>query len=179
MAEITEVARHISTKFGELELTTDKLDVLVYYSQALSLVKRGKPLFEDDLYAWMLAPASPVLYEHYVYGLPIFVSKEMFEPSKKPLTLDEIVIVDRVCEKYGNIHRKELGDMVRASKPWIDGRRGHDSDDDGGWLIPKNEIAEYYKNSIKSDYFNILPENAIKDLTKFSSVSSEIFSFVG
>ena len=165
MAEITEVARHILTKFRELELVTSKLDMLLYYSQALSLVKRDRPLFEDDLYAWMLAPASPILYEHYVYGLPIFVSKEMFEPSKKPLTPDEIVIVDRVCEKYGNIHRKELGDMVRASKPWIDGRRGHDYDDDGGWLIPKEEIAQYYRNDVKSNYSNVLPENTIKDLT--------------
>ena len=167
MAEITEVARYISTKFGELELTTDKLDVLVYYSQALSLVKRGRPLFEDDLYAWMLAPASPTLYEHYVYGMPIFVSTEMFEPSKKPLIPDEIAIVDRVCEKYGKIRFVELGNMVRASKPYIDARRGHNPDDGGGWLIPKEEIAQYYRNDVKSDYFNILSESAVKDLATF------------
>ena len=168
MAEITEVARYISTKFGVLELTTNKLDMLLYYSQALSLVKRGKPLFEDDLYAWMLAPASSVLEKIYLGS--IFVTDETFQFSGKPLTSEEIAVIDSVCEKYGNIHRKELGDMVRASKPWIDGRRGHDSDDDGGWLIPKEEIAQYYRNDVKSDYFNILPENAIKDLTTFQEL---------
>ena len=167
MAEITEVARHISTKFGELELVTSKLDMLLYYSQALSLVKRGRPLFEDDLYAWMLAPASPILYEYYTYGMPIFASKEMFKPSEEPLTSEEIAIVDQVCEKYGKIRFVELGNMVRASKPYIDARRGHNPDDDGGWLIPKNEIAEYYKNSAKCDLPNILSESAVKDLTTF------------
>jgi uncharacterized phage-associated protein len=63
MARAVDVARYILTKTGEM--TAMKLQKLVYYSQAWSLVWDESPLFEDDIQAWAYGPVVPVLYGYH------------------------------------------------------------------------------------------------------------------
>ena len=44
-------------------MTNLKLQKLVYFAQALSLVKNKKALFEDEFEAWDLGPVIPSLYQ--------------------------------------------------------------------------------------------------------------------
>lgn len=60
MATVFDVAEYILQKLGEV--TTMKLQKLVYYCQAWSLVWDEQPLFEDDFQAWANGPVCPALF---------------------------------------------------------------------------------------------------------------------
>ncbi|MGH7905267.1 MAG: Panacea domain-containing protein, partial [Candidatus Binataceae bacterium] len=55
-----DVAAHILGKIGPISAM--KLQKLVYYSQAWSLVWDEKPLFRDRIEAWASGPVVPNLY---------------------------------------------------------------------------------------------------------------------
>ena len=60
MATVFDVAAYILGKQGAS--STWKLQKLVYYSQAWSLVWDGTPLFEEEIQAWIGGPVCPDLY---------------------------------------------------------------------------------------------------------------------
>lgn len=164
--DIRDVENRILTNLDNVD--TDGLQIVLYYTQALSLVRNGKPLMEDEFYASSFGPVTPKL-----ENLPL--SQRMsfnlkVEPSGNPLDPEDIALIDEVCEHYGKFNIQELGTMIRASKPWLDARSESDLVERRGKLIPKSEIAEYYKNSAKCDLPNILPKSAIKDLTTFQEL---------
>ena len=66
MATVFDVAQYILGKLAAdnaLPVTTWKLQKLVYYSQAWSVVWDDAPLFNDRIEAWANGPVCPVLYE--------------------------------------------------------------------------------------------------------------------
>lgn len=58
MANVFDIAEYILGKLGFV--STMKLQKLAFYSQALSLVKTGEPLFREQFQAWV---NGPVCYE--------------------------------------------------------------------------------------------------------------------
>lgn len=61
MANVLDVAAYILSK--QSPITAMKLQKLVYYSQAWSLVWDEKPLFESEVQAWRNGPVVPELYQ--------------------------------------------------------------------------------------------------------------------
>lgn len=61
MPSAHDVAAYILRKKGEM--TAMKLQKLVYYSQAWSLVWDEEPLFEEEIQAWVNGPVIPALYQ--------------------------------------------------------------------------------------------------------------------
>ena len=55
-----DVAEYVLSEVGYV--STMKLQKLVFYSQAYSLVVLDEPLFSDDFEAWINCPASPSLF---------------------------------------------------------------------------------------------------------------------
>jgi uncharacterized phage-associated protein len=65
MADVFDAAAYILKVCGdcdELPVTTWKLQKLVYYSQAWSLVWDDEPLFPEEIQAWANGPVCPALY---------------------------------------------------------------------------------------------------------------------
>ena len=60
MASVFDVARYILEQKGEM--TTVKLQKLVYYCQAWSLVWDEEPLFDELIQAWANGPVIPALF---------------------------------------------------------------------------------------------------------------------
>ena len=60
MVSVYDVAQYILGKIGPL--TTMKLQKLLYYSQAWSLVWDDKPLFAEEFEAWANGPVCRELY---------------------------------------------------------------------------------------------------------------------
>jgi len=60
MANVFDVARYILKHTGPV--TAWKLQKLVYYSQAWSLVWDVRPLFPERIEAWANGPVCPELY---------------------------------------------------------------------------------------------------------------------
>ena len=64
MANVNDVARYILERQGE-NLSTMKLQKLVYYAQAWSLVWDEKPLFSSRFEAWANGPVCRELYNQH------------------------------------------------------------------------------------------------------------------
>ena len=61
MASVLNVAQYVLNKVGDM--TTLKLQKLVYYCQAWSLAWDGKPLFDEEFEAWANGPVCPELFK--------------------------------------------------------------------------------------------------------------------
>src|SRR5208337_5606073 len=96
MASVHDVAAYILKKLGPL--TTWKLQKLVYYSQAWSLVWDEKPLFSARIEAWANGPVIRELYREH---------RGQFKVSNWPkgnpaaLRAQEKDTVDSVLKFYG------------------------------------------------------------------------------
>lgn len=84
---------------GEL-MTNMKLQKMLYYQQGFHLAYFDKPLFQEDIEAWMYGPVVPSMYEKYKeFG------RNGIEPDR---TMDfafeerkEQALFDEVCKVYG------------------------------------------------------------------------------
>jgi len=138
---VFDVAAYILNKMGSM--TTMKLQKLVYYSQAWSLVWDEKPLFPEDIEAWA---NGPVVKELFNYHRGMYELSSM--PMGNPRLLDEKQreTIDVVLEYYGDKSAQWLIDLTHMEEPWIQTRRGLPIAERGNRVIPLDVIADYYSS---------------------------------
>lgn len=141
MADVFDVAAYILKKHGSL--TSMKLQKLVYYSQAWSLVWDEKPLFKERIEAWANGPVSPDLYA--AHRGEFMVAKEP-KGDAKLLTKDEKDTVNAVLETYGDKGANWLSALTHSESPWIDARAGLSDGERSNRPITHGQMAEYYGN---------------------------------
>lgn len=139
MATVHDVAAYILNKMGRM--TTMKLQKLVYYSQAWSLVWDDRPMFREPIQAWVNGPVVPNLYNVH-RGL--FDIKEWPKGDPDKLSRVQRETVDAVLGFYGDKSSQWLSDLTHSEKPWKDARRGLGPADRGGNEITHASMAEYY-----------------------------------
>jgi len=136
---VHDVAAYILSKRGEM--TAMKLQKLVYYSQAWSLVWDEQPLFEEPVEAWANGPVVRALYRGH---------KGMFKvsawPSGNPkrLSSKQVKTIDAVLKYYGNKPSQWLSDLTHQESPWVDARVGLRPGEVGAREIKHSAMAEYY-----------------------------------
>lgn len=141
MATAHDVAAYILRKQGEM--TAMKLEKLVYYSQAWSLVWDEEPLFQDRIEAWVNGPVVPALYQRH---------RGMFKVSDWPhgdpdaLTPTQRETIDAVLNFYGDKSSQWLSDLTHREAPWIEARKGLEPGDPSRREISHASLAEYYSN---------------------------------
>lgn len=112
-------------------LTNKKLQKLVYYAQAWSLVLNKKKLFSEPIEAWVHGPAVRSLYGQYKsFGFNPIV-KNVEETSIKITTKDK-GLLDEVWNVYGKLDAGYLEMLTHSEQPWQDARNGlqnHQSSD--------------------------------------------------
>lgn len=141
MATAHDVAAYILQKKGEM--TAMKLQKLVYYSQAWSLVWDEEPLFNDRIEAWVNGPVVPTLYRSH---------RGMFKVSRWPegdperLRSEQRETVDAVLNYYGDKSSQWLSDLTHREAPWNQARKGLDAGDPSKREISHASMAEYYSN---------------------------------
>ena len=129
MASVHDVARHIldqlaPSAFGD-RVTAWKLQKLVYYAQAWSLVWDEQPLFDEEIQAWANGPVCPDLYKQHRGRFRLYAGDITGDPSR--LTFDESETVDAVLQYYGHKTGRWLSDLTHMERPlegcaWIAGR---------------------------------------------------------
>jgi uncharacterized phage-associated protein len=139
MASVFDVAAYILAKRGEM--TAWKLQKLVYYSQAWSLVWDERPLFAERIEAWANGPVCPDLYAAH-RGAFIVARIDRGDPSR--LGGDAIETIDAVLDYYGNKSSQWLSDLTHREDPWRDARHGLADGERGGAEITKGALADYY-----------------------------------
>lgn len=141
MASVFDVAAYIVRKKGEL--TAMKLQKLVYYAQAWSLVWDEKPLFEERIEAWANGPVSPDLY--YAHQGEFIITEEPKGDFKK-LKNYEKETVKAVLRDYGSKSANWLSALTHKESPWVDARKGIPDGERSNRLISHASMSEYYGN---------------------------------
>jgi uncharacterized phage-associated protein len=139
MANVHDVAAYILTLRSPM--TAMKLQKLVYYSQAWSLVWDDEPLFPEPIEAWANGPVVRALY--YQHSGQFRVSKLAYG-SPDALTASQRETVDSVMKFYGDKPSQWLSDLTHQEAPWRDARKGIAPGSYCDREITTAAMAEYY-----------------------------------
>ncbi|MFO0836454.1 MAG: DUF4065 domain-containing protein [Phycisphaerales bacterium] len=140
MASVLDVAEYILKKGGSM--TAMKLQKLVYYSQAWSLVWDDKPLFKERIEAWANGPVCPKLYQ--AHRGEFSVSAGHFNGDASVLNSEQCETVDSVLKHYGDKTPQWLSDLTHAELPWREARVGMSASERGSTEITHASMVEYY-----------------------------------
>ena len=119
MATVHDVASYILKQLGPTSAM--KLQKLVYYCQAWSLVWDERPLFSARIEASVSGPVVPVLYKSHkgkfmVANWPIGNPKNLTDKRRET--------IDGVVNFYGPKTAQWLSDLTHREKPWQEARVG-------------------------------------------------------
>jgi uncharacterized phage-associated protein len=120
MANVFDVAQYILQKQNR-PISAMKLQKLVYYCQAWSLVWDEKPLFGEKIEAWV---AGPVIRELYNFHKGRFEICSLEKGNPNNLTKKQKETIDAVIDYYGDQTAQWLSDLSHMENPWIEARKG-------------------------------------------------------
>lgn len=134
-----DVAAYILQKQGEM--TAMKLQKLLYYCQAWSLVWDEQPMFDEQIEAWANGPVvRTVFLEHRnqfkvkrIEGNP-----EVLNPTQKET-------IDAVLDYYGDKDSQWLSELTHMEEPWKKAR---------GNLQPGVRSNEVISHASMMDYYS-------------------------
>jgi uncharacterized phage-associated protein len=138
-----DVAAYILQKCGSM--TTMKLQKLVYYAQAWSLVWDEQPLFTEKIEAWANGPVVRELYDR--HRGQFRVSKwTAGDPTR--LTSCQKETIDAVLHFYGDKSSQWLSNLTHKEDPWQNARLGLGPGQRGEAEIQLDSLAEYYSSLV-------------------------------
>ena len=151
-----EVSRHIvnycnDSKYG---MTNLKLQKLLYFIQAYSLIKRGRPCFNDEIEAWDFGPVVPSVYHEYkrygafyIFSIKTYIefdksnSWNMREVEYKDNIINEKdkKLINEVVNAFSNYSASDLVSLTHAQDPWKNAYKSRQSN-----VITKKAIEEFF-----------------------------------
>lgn len=141
MASVFDASAYILSKTGPI--TAMKLQKLVYYAQAWSLVWDEEPLFPERIEAWANGPVCPDLYRAHQGEFTV-----SSEPGGDVKNLKKVQreTIDAVLKAYGKKPALWLSDLTHREAPWKNARKGIPDGSRSNRPIPLGAMAEYYGN---------------------------------
>jgi uncharacterized phage-associated protein len=142
---VFNVAAYIADAFKAslIPLSAMKLQKLLYYCQAWSLVWNEVPLFVEEIEAWANGPVVKALYE---------VQKGIFQIDSVPqgdascLSECQVEAINQVIDCYGDKTAQWLSDLTHLEAPWREARIGLNDGERGSNVISLGAIHEYYSS---------------------------------
>lgn len=144
MADVFDVAKYILRKLkrrGETPVTTWKLQKLVYYAQAWSLVWDDEPLFQNRIEAWAGGPVVPDLYQEHRGRFKI---SDLARGDWRNLTEVQSDTVNVVVNHYGQRSAQYLSELTHRERPWKEARKRLAPGQRSNREITQDSLAEYY-----------------------------------
>ena len=121
---------------GAEHISNLKLQKLLYYAQGTFLAATDKPLFDDDIVAWLHGPVVESVYHQYKnngsQGIPF---DDDFDFSK--FSDNENELLTEVYDAFGQYSAWKLRNMTHQETPWKDTEQNS--------VIPKEKIKDYFK----------------------------------
>lgn len=144
MANVFDVAAYVLKSRGAM--TTMKLQKLVYYCQAWSLVWDERPLFDEPVEAWANGPVVRRLYDFHKGWFDI--GPESLARVGDPGVLNEAqrATIDSVLNYYADKPTQWLIDLTHMEDPWKDARQGIPETARSNAEISPASMAEYYSS---------------------------------
>ena len=113
-----------------------KLQKLLYYAQGVFLAVTDKPLFDDDIVAWLQGPVVESVYHQYkangAQGIPF---DEDFDFSE--FTPEENELLTEVYDVFGQYSALKLRNMTHEETPWKETKQND--------IISLQIIKDYFK----------------------------------
>jgi uncharacterized phage-associated protein len=122
-------------------ITHLKLQKLLYYAQAWALCLLGRPLFEEDMQAWVHGPVAETVFQAYRrYGF-----EALPPPNRLPaLAPEDEAHLLSVLEAYGDFSARRLEAMTHNEDPWRQARGDLAPDCASQAVIPKDHMKTFY-----------------------------------
>jgi uncharacterized phage-associated protein len=139
MTTVHDVAAYILKARGPM--TAMKLEKLVYYCQAWSLVWDEKPMFPERIEAWAQGPVVPELFNEH---RGMYMVKALSKGNPDALDKDEKETADAVLKAYGDKTSQWLSDLTHQEPPWLNARVGVGPGEFCENEIGLAEMADYY-----------------------------------
>jgi uncharacterized phage-associated protein len=143
-----DVAKYILETLGPM--TAWKLQKLVYYSQAWSLVWDDRALFEDDFEAWANGPVIRALFN--VHKGRLDVDASMFSRGNSG-NLDAAAreTIDAVIRDYGSFSGRELSEIAHSERPWKEARKGVPAGERSENIIDRDVMIDFYTGLLNAE----------------------------
>ena len=139
MARVHDVAAYIIAKLRSVDAM--KLQKLLYYSQAWSLVWDEKSLFSAKIEAWANGPVVRSVFKTYQGHYKV---SHALEGDRTSLTEDERGTVDAVLKFYGDKDGFYLSELTHRERPWMDARKGLAPGEKSDREITRAAMRDYY-----------------------------------
>jgi uncharacterized phage-associated protein len=119
-----------------------KLHKLLFYSQAVSLVWRDRPLFDAQIEAWANGPVIADLWaENRYQGV---VSLDDLKLDGPDLTDEDKRCINSVIQAYGELSGYELSMQTHREEPWLNARVGLKPGEYSRRAIEPRAMRDYY-----------------------------------
>jgi len=141
MATVFDVAKYILQKQGAV--TAMKLQKLIYYGQAWSLVWDEEPLFREKIEAWSNGPVVRELFEQHRGQ---FIVSGIEKGDVSVLAKEEKETIDGILKYYGDKNAQWLSDLTHMEKPWLEARKGVPDGENCENEITLASMHEYYSS---------------------------------
>lgn len=144
MNDVINVAAYILDKVGVV--STMKLQKLVYYSHAYSLVRRGVGLFPNRIEAWANGPVVRDLFHAHKRQYVVSIDSIRHDGPILQLSESDRDVIDYVIERLGNMTGAALSDMTHSEKPWLEAREGLEPGKRSSRPISDDSIRSFYSS---------------------------------
>ncbi|MEM6190471.1 Panacea domain-containing protein [Shewanella scandinavica] len=136
-----DVAKYILGKEGEMSAM--KLQKLLYYCQAWSMVWDECELFSADFEAWANGPVLSSIYD--IHRGMFKVNADLFDSADES-NLDEDArdTIDQVLKVYGDKTAQWLSNLTHEETPWLNARGEQSPLARSNSVISKGSMHEYY-----------------------------------
>ncbi|NJK73421.1 MAG: DUF4065 domain-containing protein [Richelia sp. CSU_2_1] len=125
-----------------------KLQKLVYYAQAWSLVFRSQPLFFQDVEAWVSGPVVRDVWNEYkAYKYSDIPVPDNFDGEFEE---DELEVLEEVWNAYGELSAKHLAELTHSEMPWLNARKGLEPAETSTNIISHDDMKDCYSSLVEA-----------------------------
>lgn len=170
MSTIKRVAYAILHNYGKM--SHERLELLTYYCQAQYLSTTSLQLFPNSFQAWKNGPVCLELFNIcYLTQDEVSENNIIFSPVElyKSFNCSQLRVVYAVCDALKDYTTQDLAARARSELPWVDARRGVDTNNACDTELSHKIIHDYYaKNPViaegRANTRSRSVENAIRRL---------------
>ncbi len=131
-------------------LTNKKLQKLLYYSQAWSLVLFDKAMFNEPIQAWVHGPAIPRVYGVFKEFAMNDIEKDVDEDKLSNISTNEASLLEDIWKIYGKYDADYLEALTHSEEPWQHARHGVEKFEASKTEITHQSMKEFYGKRLKA-----------------------------
>ncbi len=129
-------------------VTNLKLQKLLYYAQAWTIVFFNKALFDEDFQAWAYGPVLTSIYYNFKdLGNNVIPAGRHKVPDLENTEIEELL--KEVLSVYGDKSGYHLIELTHNEKPWIEARGNLSSEEKCNSIIKKTTMKTFYQKKLE------------------------------